>query len=190
MEKEDQDWGREGGRKIEIVTVCFTWAFHSAAKTIAPLESQISFHVRGPKARGGHQRVEAERSYSHTEMAEYNLCWYFHIIEALCGGCCTEDSRKLSQHSLTVSPLKRHWEWSTLHPPLLFPPVCWHHVPTHANKRWTSEVKWIVRVPGSAQQAFSQFIAIRAQIWIHNWTTLQHSEAEVPPVCHAKTNTH
>jgi len=29
--------------------------FRSAAKTIAPLESQMSFHVRGPKAREGHR---------------------------------------------------------------------------------------------------------------------------------------
>lgn len=52
----------------------FHLGFRSAAKTIAALESQISFHVRGPKASGGTKRGKAERSDSHAEMAEYNLC--------------------------------------------------------------------------------------------------------------------
>lgn len=52
----------------------FHLGFRSAAITIAALESQISFHVRGPKARGGAERGKAERSDSHAEMAESNLC--------------------------------------------------------------------------------------------------------------------
>ena len=44
---------KRGENAGEIVTVCFTWAFAQKAKTIDPLESQVCFHVRGPKARGG-----------------------------------------------------------------------------------------------------------------------------------------
>lgn len=65
----------EGEKKCRRDCDCmFHLGFRSAAKTIAPLEGQISFHVRGPKARGGHRGGgEAERSDSHGEMAEYNL---------------------------------------------------------------------------------------------------------------------
>lgn len=46
----------EGEKKCRQDCNCmFHLGFHSAAKTIAPLERQISFHVRGPKARGGHR---------------------------------------------------------------------------------------------------------------------------------------
>lgn len=64
----------EGGKCRRDCNCMFHLGFRSAAKTIAPLESQISFHVRGPKARGGTEGGEAERSDSHGEMAEYNLC--------------------------------------------------------------------------------------------------------------------
>lgn len=65
----------EGGKKCRQDCNCmFHLGFCSTAKTIAVLESQISFHVRGPKARGGTKRGEAERSDSQAEIAEYNLC--------------------------------------------------------------------------------------------------------------------
>lgn len=44
----------EEGEKCRQDSYCmFHLGFRSAAKTIAPLESQVCFHVRGPKARGG-----------------------------------------------------------------------------------------------------------------------------------------
>ena len=59
---------RKRGEKCRRDCNCmFHLGFRSAAKTIAPLESQISFHVRGPKARGGTEGGEAERSESHGE---------------------------------------------------------------------------------------------------------------------------
>lgn len=58
----------EGEKKCRRDFDCmFHLGFRSAAKTIAPLESQISFHVRGPKARGGTRGGGRQRGQIATE---------------------------------------------------------------------------------------------------------------------------
>ena len=156
MEKEDQDWGR-GGKKCRRDCNCmFHLGFSLGRQNNSPTWEPSLFPCEGSKGEreaptgGGGAR---ERSDSHGEMAEYNLCWYFHIIEALCGGLLYRGQKIAQSAAVTDSPLKRHWARCTLRPPPLFP-VYWHYVTVHGNRLRTHEVKWTVWMPGSALRPF------------------------------------
>lgn len=55
----------EGGKGQADCNCTFHLGLRWAAKTIAPLESQVCFHARSPEERGGTRRGAAERSDSH-----------------------------------------------------------------------------------------------------------------------------
>lgn len=85
--KEDLDWGRGSEKnKCQRESNCtFHSSFSWAVTTIEPLQSALCFHVGGAG------------SNSNGEMAEYNFCWHFYIIAALCGG---QNARSVSDSRL------------------------------------------------------------------------------------------
>lgn len=164
MEKEEQDWGR-GGKCRQDCNCTFHSGFHSVAKTIAALESQVCFHAKVQR-RSGTPEWKKPRGQIATEKPlptfPYNRTFmWWGVFRGQCQAQSTKEALSMIHSAAPPAPL------------LLSPP----NDTTYTNELWKQEVKWRVWNQGSALQAMNQFRAITAQIWIVGGLTL-HQYAE------------